>query len=148
MRRAGALREAQGRAARGSKGAGRTVTGSGREGVGARDVGDQGVRRAWREGLTGLRARWWDLGVVAMDARARAGGGGRTARARGGVGGGERGSCGVVSLFGECVVGRGRQTPEIGEYARGKRPTTMLGFGATDRRMAACRMGPSGVRAL
>ncbi len=107
--------------------------------MGARDDGDQGGRRAWREGLTRARERWWDPGVVAMDARARAGGGGRTARAWCG----ERrrevvrelgrevvrelGSGGLVPLFGEYGLGRGGLEPEIGEYARGKRPTTMFG---------------------
>lgn len=51
--------------------------------MGARDVGDQGARRAWSEGLTGAREGWWDRVVVAMDAGARGGAG--TARASGGV---------------------------------------------------------------
>jgi hypothetical protein len=89
--RGGARCEAPGREVGGRKGArrtaqGRTATGHGRKGVGARDHGDQGVRHARREGLTGARERWWDREVVAGNARARAEGGVRTARARGGAG--------------------------------------------------------------
>jgi hypothetical protein len=87
--------------------------GARREGVGARDAGDQGARRAWSEGLTGARARWWDRVVVAVDAHA--GGGVGTARARGGAG-----ACGGVRAgrarggvrregVGREGVGRGRR---------------------------------------
>jgi hypothetical protein len=104
--------------------------------------------------------------MVAMDARARAGGGGRTARARGGVvarggvragrarggAGGARfagvreigcagvrglGSGGLVPQFGEYGEGRGGRTPELGEYGLAMQHITMLG-GFTRMLLAYC----------
>jgi hypothetical protein len=128
--------------------------------VGARDVGDQGARRAWSEGLTGAREWWWDRVVVAMDARARAGGGWRTARARGGVvarggvragrarggvrreGVGARGSGGLVPQFGEYGEGRGGRTPELGEYGLAMQHIAM--FGVATAKRATCGIAAVG----